>query len=97
MVKLHETYGAKGVEFISVSIDASEDHPALQKVAKDRGVTYGIALDPDGEVLAQYAKGASIPLTFVLDNTGAVVFSHRNYEAGDEVKLEAAIKSVASD
>lgn len=95
-MKLHETYGPKGVEFISVSIDALGDHPALRKVAKDRGVTYGIALDPDGEVLAQYAKGASIPLTFVLDSTGAVVFSHRNYEAGDEVKLKAAIRSVAS-
>ncbi len=93
LVKLYERYGTK-IEFVSISIDAEDDRASLLKAVQDLGITYPVALDPDGRVLAKYAAGASIPLTFVVDSSGAVAFSHRNYQAGDETKLEDAIVAV---
>ena len=48
----------------------------------------GPELDADGDVLAKYADGGSIPLTLVLDASGAVVYRNRNYRPGDELALE---------
>lgn len=76
-----------------MSIDDKDDYDTLKKVVAKLALPYPVALDPGGEVLAKYAKGGGIPLTFVLDRSGAVVYSHRNFRAGDEVELETALKS----
>jgi peroxiredoxin len=97
VVALHGRYAKKGVAFLAVSIDEEDDYEALRKVATRLEVPYPVPLDPRGEVLAKYAKGASIPLTFVLDGSGRVRYSHRNFETGDEVDIEDAMRSVLAD
>jgi len=96
LVELHGRY-AEQVEFISVSIDASEDHPKLRSVASELKIPYPVALDPDGEVLAKYASGTGIPLTFVIGRDGKVAYQHGNYEPGDEQALAEAIQSTLDD
>ena len=93
LVALHAKYASKGVAFVAVSIDEKDAYPALRKVVTKLKVPYAVALDPRGEALAKYAQGASIPLTFVLDSSGAVIYNHKNFKPGDEVALETAIKS----
>jgi len=91
---LHKAYGPRGLEVVSISIDEAKDHPALAKVVEKLKLTYPVALDPKGTVLAQYAKGSSIPLTFVLDDKGEVVHRQQNFRRGDEVELERVIADV---
>jgi len=91
LVELHGRY-AEQVEFVSVSIDAAEDHDKLRSVASELKLAYPVALDPDGEVLAKYASGTGIPLTFVIDRDGKVAYQHGNYEPGDEKALADAIQ-----
>lgn len=91
LVALHRKYAAKSVAFAAVSIDEKDALPELRAVVKKLKLPYPIPLDPKGEVLAKYAKGASIPLVFVVDRTGTVVYTHRNFKPGDEVGLETAI------
>lgn len=91
LVKLYEKYKSKGVEFVAVSIDEVDDHATLKSVVAKLKITYPVALDPDGEVLALYAQGASIPLTFLLGAEGEVIYRHQNFTEGGEVPLERAI------
>jgi len=91
LVKLHKEYGER-VELVSVSIDAAEDHQTLRRVAAELGIDYPIALDPEGELLARYASGAGIPLTFVFARDGALVYHHDNYQTGDEEALVEAVE-----
>jgi peroxiredoxin len=90
LVVLYERYASQ-VEIVSVSIDAAADHDALRDVVARLQIPYAVALDPEGTVLSQYATGASIPLTLVIDIEGTVVYRRGNYEPGDERALDAAI------
>ncbi len=91
LVKLYEKYKSKGVAFVAVSIDEVDDHATLKSVVTELKIPYPVALDPNGEVLALYAQGASIPLTFLLGAEGEVIYRHQNFTEGDEVPLEEAI------
>ncbi len=97
LIQLYEKYKSKGVEFVAVSIDEADDHATLAKVVADLSITYPIALDPDGEVLAKYAQGASIPLTFLIGADGKVVYRHQNFAEGDEAELEEALKGAIAE
>lgn len=91
--RMFEMYAPKGVAFAAVSIDEPDDYPTLRTLVADKALTYPVPLDPRGEILATYADGASIPLTFVLSRSGDVVYRHHNFEAGDEIALKAAIEA----
>ncbi len=91
LVQLYEKYKSKGVAFVAVSIDEADDHATLEAVVADLNISYPVALDPNGEALALYAQGASIPLTFLLGADSMVAYRHQNFAEGDEVPLEAAI------
>lgn len=92
LVALHTKYAKKGVVVVAVSIDERDDYANLRKVVADLKLPYPVPLDSSGEVLAKYAKGASIPLTFVIDRSGAIVYKHQNFEPGDEVGIEGALE-----
>ncbi len=92
LARLYRRYGKQGVVFAAVSIDAASDHAKLRKVVAAQKLPYPVPLDPNGEVLAKYGRGASIPLTFVISRTGAVAYAHQNFKPGDEGALENAIK-----
>ncbi len=94
LVALYNKYTTRGVAFVAVSIDEADDYATLRKMVARLKLPYPVVLDPKGQVLGKYAKGASIPLTFVIDRSGAVTYRHQNFEPGDEVGIEAAIVRV---
>lgn len=94
LVRLHQTYGPQGVAFVSVSEDTADQHGKLRALVKRLGIAYPVALDADGSVLGSVRPGGAVPLTLVLDATGATTYMSDNYEPGDEVALEAAITAV---
>jgi thiol-disulfide isomerase/thioredoxin len=96
LVRLHDEHGER-IELVSVSVDAMQDHDELGRVVTDLAINYPVALDPDGDVLAKYARGATIPLTFVIDRNGDIVYQHGNFRPGDEDGLAAAIAGLTSD
>lgn len=82
---------------MSVSVDAVQDHDELGRVVTDLAIDYPVTLDPDGDVLAKYARGATIPLTLVIDRNGDIVYQHGNFRPGDEDGLAAEIAGLTSD
>jgi peroxiredoxin len=52
-------------------------------------------MDPNGEF--KRAMGVNnVPHTFLIDTDGAIVYSHNNYAAGDEVKLFQEIQKLVA-
>lgn len=95
--RLFREHSSNGVAFVAVSIDAQEDHASLRDVVKRLGLTYPVALDVDGAVLAKYAVAGGIPLTIVFDARGSVVYRHQNYKAGDERELARVLAGLKAD
>ena len=92
--QLHTELGDR-VAIVSVAIDEPATQRKLAATTTRLGLTYPVALDPEGTVLRQYAPGGTIPLTLVLDDKGAVQYRRGNFEAGDEAALIAAVRQVA--
>lgn len=77
--KLHDQYKDKGLEVVAVS---SEDSATIEKFRKEHDLTYPMYTDPGSSV--QSAFGADgIPLTFVLDRDGRVVFVQEGVSGSD--------------
>lgn len=84
----HATYGDR-VRFVGIN---TQDSPELTRsFAAERGVTYELLRDPDGEFLV--ANGiATFPTTLLVDTDGTVV----RQRAGEmsQAELEAAIEEL---
>ncbi|MFI5252969.1 MAG: thioredoxin family protein [Bacteroidota bacterium] len=76
MVKLYDTYTVKGIAFIGVNSNKSEDVKEILEHSKKNGYQF-VVLKDDGNKIAD-AYGASVtPETFVLDAKGIVVYHGR--------------------
>jgi len=90
---LHEELGDE-VSFISVAIDDEKTKNKLIPVVRRLKLGYPVALDTDGAVFGEYAAGSTIPLTLLIDKSGAVVGRRTNFESGDEAELAEAVRAL---
>ncbi len=97
LAKLYRRYHDRGATVVAVSIDTADDHSKLTKVVAKMKPPYPVPLDPDGHIYASYAKGASIPLTLVIDRSGKIVYRHQNFLEGDQLKIDEVIRAALSN
>jgi len=67
---LHRRFGARGL--VVVGVNTREDAPAAQGYARELGLTFPLALDPDGTVSARYGV-VGLPTTFLIGRDGRAV------------------------
>lgn len=74
IVKLRESYKDQGFEVVGVSLDENQSlvGPALKKF----GMAFPIVTDDEGK-LGELFEVHAIPVTFILDRSGKVLFIHR--------------------
>jgi peroxiredoxin len=68
--RLHRESGARGLAI--VGINAREDRAAVERYAKDLGITFSVVLDPSGQINSHYGV-VGLPTTFVVGRDGRVV------------------------
>ena len=79
-------------EFALIGIDRDEPLDKVQAFAKATGVTYPMALDPDGDIFAKYAqRNAGITRNVLIDRQGRIVMLTRLY---DEQEFAALVKQI---
>jgi cytochrome c-type biogenesis protein len=71
---LHQTYGARGLDVVGVSIDRGSAREAVGRFVEQHGVTYPVWLDPDQDVSTTF-RTIGVPETFLIDREG--VLAHR--------------------
>ena len=87
IVRLSKKYAARGLRV--VGIDVGENAGKARDFARDFGVTYQLAVDPEGTTRASYGGGLYFPLHVFIDAKGIV----RMYHPGEmsDGDIEAAI------
>jgi peroxiredoxin/mono/diheme cytochrome c family protein len=76
LVKLHEEYSAKGVQFIGVNANRQDTPPRVAEHARKFGVPFPVLKDP-GNAVADRFGAERTPEAFVLDGERAVVYRGR--------------------
>ena len=69
--QLHESYGAKGLKIVAVSIDEPGNADAIREFGKELGLTFEILYDASGAIRNDY-QAAGVPETFVLGRDGVI-------------------------
>jgi len=92
---LYEDWQAEtGVQLVAVSIDDEKTKASVAPYVDSKGWEYLVLLDPNGDF--KRAMGVNnVPHTFLIDQTGKIVYSHNSYAPGDEEKLYEEIKKLA--
>lgn len=85
---VHEAHGDE-VAFLGVNLRDEPD--AAQRIVDATGVTYDLALDPDGAVFAAFG-GLGMPTTVFIDRDGRIVEQHTGAITRDQ--LEAQVMRV---
>ena len=79
-----------GVNLVAVSIDDEKTKSQVPVYVNGKAWDFLVLMDPNGDF--KRAMGVNnVPHTFLVDQSGNIVYSHNNYAPGDEEKLYAEI------
>lgn len=94
--RLHRQYAAQGLVVLGVSIDGPDSAAEVDPQARRYGLTFPVLMDQDTRVVALYNPKKTAPFTVIIGRDGAVARRREGYHAGDEVRVEADIKTLLS-
>jgi peroxiredoxin len=85
--RLHEQYA----ELQVLAVDSNEDTELVRGYMNDNGVSFTVALDPDGAVFRQYRIYA-VPTVLLINKAGAI--QRRYLETVPEAEVEQALNAI---
>jgi cytochrome c biogenesis protein CcmG/thiol:disulfide interchange protein DsbE len=83
----YEEYGFKAILFDE---DEPEGIPLTTSYMKQKGYTFEVLFDTDGEIESFYSVDKH-PTAILLDGDGNIVYRHEGYNKGDEETIEEKI------
>ena len=84
-----------GVNLVAVSIDDEKTKSQVPVYVNGKAWDFLVLMDPNGDF--KRAMGVNnVPHTFLVDQSGNIVYSHNNYAPGDEEKLYTEIKKLTN-
>ena len=78
---------AYDIDFLAITIDDARGFAKVPAMVASKGWEYTILADTKQE-LQRALNFQSVPQTFVLDETGKIIYTHSGYNPGDENELE---------
>ena len=84
------------MELVAISLDDSRNAAKVKPTANALNWDFDVLLDPNGE-LQRALNVANPPVTFLVNQSGQIVYTHTGYVEGDEYDLEDHIKELVSD
>ena len=91
LIKLHDTYAARGFQVIGASVDGPESMKEVAPMVKDRKINYPVILDPDGKIADLFETNV-IPTSALLNREGKVIWTRIGTVEADDEGLIAAIE-----
>ena len=84
-----------GVNLVAVSIDDEKTKRQVPVYVNGKAWDFLVLMDPNGDF--KRAMGVNnVPHTFLVDQSGNIVYSHNNYAPGDEEKLYVEIMKLTN-
>lgn len=93
LIGLQKEFSGKNVRIVGVAID--DQRSAVQSFAKEQGINYTVAHDPNaGKIGSKYDVGG-IPATYIIDKKGVIRFVHSGFprDTGEQKKEAAVIRN----
>ena len=84
------------MELVAISLDDSRNAAKVKPTVNALNWDFDVLLDPNGE-LQRAMNVANPPVTFLVNQSGQIVYTHPGYVEGDEYDLEDHIKELVSD
>lgn len=81
------------MELVAISVDDTRTFAKVKGMVAAKGWDYDILSDIKQE-LQQAMSVQNVPYTFILDQSGNIVYSHSGYSPGDEYELEDKLKAL---
>jgi len=88
----HEEYD---VEFLAITVDDARSLRKVKPMVETKGWEYTILSDVKQE-LQRAMNFQTVPMTFLLNKNGNIVYEHSSYTPGDEYELEDKIKALGA-
>ncbi len=84
--------------FALYGVDLKEPKETVIEFQKQMGITYPLALDPDGEIFYSFAgQGAGVTRNVIIDKTGKIVFMTRLYQVKEFNEMKEVIGELLED
>jgi hypothetical protein len=94
MESLKSTYGAQGLDIVTVNLDA---HRAdADQFLKQFHPTFDVRFDPKGE-LAELYKVHGMPSSVLIDRHGVTRFTHVGFRPVDAAVYEAQLRQLLAE
>ncbi len=84
------------MELVAITIDNARNLPKVKPIVETKGWEYTILSDAN-EDLKRALNFQTVPMTFLIDQEGKIVYSHSGYNPGDEFELEDKIKALKGE
>ena len=81
------------MELVAISLDDSRNAAKVKPTVNALNWDFDVLLDPNGE-LQRAMNVANPPVTFLVNQSGHIVYTHTGYVEGDEYDLEDHIKEL---
>ncbi len=91
---LKSTYGAQGLEIITVNLD--RDRADADKFIKRFNPTFDVRFDPKGE-MAEFYKVQGMPSSVLIDRHGGIRFTHVGFRPVDGPLYEAQVRQLLAE
>jgi hypothetical protein len=94
METMKRTYGAQGLEIITVNLDRARAD--ADKFLRQFHPTFDVRLDPKGE-LAELYKVQGMPSSVLIDRHGVTRFTHVGFRPVDGPVYEAQVRELLAE
>ncbi len=84
------------MELVAITIDNARNLPKVKPMVETKGWEYTILSDAN-EDLKRALNFQTVPMTFLIDQDGEIVYTHSGYNPGDEFELEDKIKELQGE
>jgi len=82
-------------QLVAITIDNARALTQVKPLIEEKGWEFDVLSDAKQE-LQQALNFQAIPQTFVVDETGTILYQHEGYTPGDEYELEKKLKELAA-
>jgi len=88
----------KDKDFVVIGVDRDEPLEVVQKFAKQTGVTYPLALDPEAGVFTLFAtKKSGVTRNVIIDREGNIIFLTRLFEREEFDEMKTVIDELLAE
>jgi peroxiredoxin len=89
---MYDAQKAKGLLVVGVAMDGPETSADLPAFVKRFGIDFPVVVDDDSRIASLYNPKKSMPLSVLIDRTGAIAVVREGYNPGDEKLVEADVE-----